>query len=105
MSDDAFISRLPSTLRKIAEMCGLDNALKIGERFGGVNLYIPKPKALMRDIRNARIREEYDSGKYTISDLSRRHRLSIRMISYILKGPDEFSIQSRKKDPDAAKSK
>ncbi len=84
MADDKLIFRLPGALREIAEMCGLDNALKIGEKFGGSNLYIPKPNGLMRDIRNARIRNEYDSGKYTISALSRRHGLSSRMISYIL---------------------
>ncbi len=84
MSDDNLIGRLPETLREIAEMCGLENALKISKKFGGTRPYIPKLDDIMREIRDARIREEYDSGKYTIDRLAQKHGLCIRTISYIL---------------------
>lgn len=84
MSDDKLISRLPETLREIADLCGVENALKIAKKFGGTRPYIPKLDDITREVRDARIREEYDSGKYTIERLATRHRLCIRQISYIL---------------------
>ncbi|MDA8170296.1 MAG: hypothetical protein M0Z48_00505 [Nitrospiraceae bacterium] len=84
MSDDKLIARLPEVLRELAELCGVENALKIAKKFGGTRPYIPKLDDILREVRDARIREEYASGKYTIERMATRHGLCIRQISYIL---------------------
>ncbi len=78
------IARLPETLREIAELCGVENAFKIARKFGGTRPYIPKLDDITREIRDARIRADYDSGNFTAAQLARKHDLTERMIFYIL---------------------
>jgi Mor family transcriptional regulator len=87
--DRALIDRLPGDVRKIAELCGLDTALLICREFGGTRPYIPKLDDLYREVRDAKIRADYDAGGVTVAMLARRYKLSERQIFNILGCPPE----------------
>jgi len=86
MRDDTkSVEKLPGDLRRIAEVTDLATAIIIAENFGGAPLMIPKCSDLIREIRNKKIREDYDSGKHTIRELVWKYRLDERTIRRILK--------------------
>ena len=84
MSEDKLIERLPGTLKRIAEECGLDAALKIAKLFGGTHPFIPKLDAFYREGRNQRIRVQYEAGGVTAAQLALQHGLTERQIFTIL---------------------
>lgn len=83
MNENKILEKLPCDIRRIAEIAGIDAALKIAKEFGGAYLYIPKLDGLYREIRDASIREEYDNGK-PVRELARKHDLTDRQIYNIL---------------------
>ena len=44
----------------LAELIGLDIFANLVQVFGGTNIYIPKPEAFGRSVRNEKIRQEYN---------------------------------------------
>lgn len=78
------MNRLPGDLKDVAELIGLDNTMALVERFGGTYIKVPKCDALIREIRDNKIRELYDSGNYDIRGLALRFKLTDRRISDIL---------------------
>lgn len=80
-----FIEELGGDLRRIAEIVGLEAAIKIGRAFRGTYLYIRGVDGLLRLIRDMNIRRDYDDG-IDIRRLSRRYTLSERQIRNILGG-------------------
>lgn len=89
MPDEIKIDSLPGDLKKVAALIGLDHTMKLVEHFGGGALMIPKCSSLYREIRNKKIRELYDSGGHSISQLARRFDLTPRQVSTVLSGTDE----------------
>lgn len=87
-SDAELIARLPGDLRRIADVVGLHPALEIARELGGVPLYIPKLDDLYREVRDAKIRAEYDGGETIAKDIALKYRLTERQIFTIL-GRDE----------------
>lgn len=83
-SDPRIIERLPGDLRVLAEICGIEAALKIADRFQGTYIYIPRLDGLKREIRDQAIRDEYDKGETTAKALALKYDLSIRRIFDIL---------------------
>jgi Mor family transcriptional regulator len=77
------MSRLSGELKRFAELIGIENTLLIAREFGGAYLYIPKLDGLAREIRDASIRCDFDSGR-TVRELARRHNLTERHIYTIL---------------------
>lgn len=83
------INKLPGDLQEIAEIIGLENMMKLVEQFGGTYIKIPKCEGVIRQIRDNKIRELYDTDKYTIRDLALKFKLTDRRISDILSKIDE----------------
>jgi Mor family transcriptional regulator len=79
----SFIEELPGDLRKIAEVAGLDAALKIGRAFRGTHLYIRGLDPFLRIVRDEKIRRDYGKGG-TPRVLSARYGLTTRQIRRIL---------------------
>ncbi|MDO4720726.1 MAG: Mor transcription activator family protein [Peptostreptococcaceae bacterium] len=50
--------------RRLAEIVGIENYIKIVEQFGGLALYIPKRDTLLRKIRNHEIRSKFNGTNY-----------------------------------------
>lgn len=94
-NDDAILKRLNGDFKRVAELIGVDNALKLSSEFGGLWISIPKLDSLRKEVRNASIREDYDraaEGNKTsiVRHLAKKHNLTGRQIYNILGiQPDE----------------
>lgn len=68
--------------RQLAELIGIDNFARLVQVFGGTNIYIPKPEAFGRGIRNEKIRQEYNGNN--IKALAAKYGLTEIWIRSIL---------------------
>jgi len=88
-NNEAIMSRLNGDFRRVAEIVGVENALRIASEFGGLWVSIPKLDSLHREIRDRSIREAYDNAQktqktHTVRNLARTHNLTSRQIYNIL---------------------
>ena len=60
-----------ATMLDLAELLGTENMLTLVESYSGMIIYVPKLDSLLRNIRDRRIRQEYDGTKAG-SNASRR---------------------------------
>lgn len=67
----------------LVKACGLADATKLVETFGGTRIYVPKLYALERAIRNKAIIEKYSAGA-KVKDLAREYDLTQRAIEMVL---------------------
>lgn len=77
---------LPGDLRRIAEVAGLEAALRIARAFRGTYLYVPGLDEFEKQLRDERIRKDYDQGK-SVRKLSLQYGVTERAIWKILKKP------------------
>ncbi|MDD2468447.1 MAG: Mor transcription activator family protein [Desulfobulbus sp.] len=78
------MEHLAGSLKKIAEVIGVEKTVALSKILGGRWFYICGIDSLEREIRNRRIRDEYDCGGVTAVDLARKFGLSQSMIQKIL---------------------
>jgi len=83
---DTIFQELPGDLKKIAEVAGIEAAVKIAVAFRGTYLYIHALDSLKRILRDEEIRREYGQGS-KVRDLSLRFGLTERQIKRILGEP------------------
>ena len=81
--------KFPGDLRRIAEVAGVEAAIKIGMSFKGTNLYIGARVEMIRELRDSKIREEFDRG-ISVKRLSIKYKLSERQIRKVLCGVDDI---------------
>ncbi len=73
---------LPEGLyRDIAEAIGPENFVKLAEIIGGATVYIPKADSLVRPVRDARIKDEFNG--YNHLDLAKRYNVTERWVRQI----------------------
>lgn len=95
--EDTLLRYLHGDLRRIAEVAGVEAAVRISLALGGNVVYVPALGDLQRLVRDERIRKEYRGGK-TVRALSRRFGLTERSIWRVLNkpgpklGPDLVSL-------------
>lgn len=77
------IESLPGDLKQIAQVAGLEAAIRIARAFRGTYLYVPGLDELMKQIRDEKIRKEYDEGSGT-KGLAAKYGVSQRHIRRIL---------------------
>lgn len=87
-SQEDIAERLPGDLKEVAGLIGIEPTMLLVERYGGTYIHVPKCDDLLREVRNRKIRELYDLGKYDIRALAIKFRLTDRRISDILTGTD-----------------
>lgn len=75
---------LNGDMRRVAELIGVGNALKLAQRFDGISLRIYGWKTWRRSWRDQCIRRDYDTGRYSGTDLARKYGLQERQIWNIL---------------------
>ena len=81
--EETRLEDLHPTYRKIASVIGVENAVKLGRLFGGLDVYFPKVDALIsRKAKHRMIFEEFDGRNY--ADLARKHGLSETWIRKII---------------------
>lgn len=72
-------------LERLKELLGEENyALVLGE-LAGATVYFPENHAWQdKEMRNARLKEDFYSGNYEISDLAKKYDLSISRVYKIV---------------------
>lgn len=70
----------------LAELIGLDNFAKLVQVFGGTNIYIPKPEAFSRVLRNEKIRQEYNGRNVKI--IANKYGLTERQVYNLVDNPN-----------------
>lgn len=80
---NGIIKRMSGDLRRIAEVAGVEAAIKIGRAFRGTYLYIRGVDDFVRTVRDTEIREFHSAGT-GVRRLSHRYRLTERQIRNIL---------------------
>ncbi len=69
--------------QEIAKTIGMEAALKLFARFGGVPVYMPKISIIRARARAEQIRTEFKNGEST-RDLAKRYHVSMRMIERVI---------------------
>ena len=81
---DLTLDMLPEGIyRDIAEAIGIKNFYTLTEVVGGATIYLPKPESVIRPVRDARIREEFNG--YNHPDLARKYRVTERWGSSVVR--------------------
>lgn len=75
------IEQIPEPYREIAAAIGVENLLRLAEIKGGATIYVPKPEAVVRPARDARLKEEFTGYNHT--ELARKYQLSERWVREI----------------------
>ncbi len=78
LSKSLTVEMLPENYREIAEAIGAENFVKLAEVVGGSTLYIPKPESLVRPVRDAQIKEEFNG--YNHLELAKRYGVTERWV-------------------------
>lgn len=68
--------------REIAQILGIESYIKLVEHFGGTSIYILKKDSLIKDIRDNKIRDEFNGCNYVY--LAKRYNLTENTIRYIV---------------------
>lgn len=79
------VKELPGELKKIAEVIGVANTIKLAQEFRGCKIYIHNIDYLLRKIRDLQIRKAAEEGN-TVANLARKFKLSTRQVAIVLKG-------------------
>jgi Mor family transcriptional regulator len=93
-TDENIIEMLPGELRKIAEVVGLEAAVRIAQTFRGSFLYVPGLDDMMRMARDAMIKRDYDTG-ISARELAKKHRITERQIRKIVSTPGKDNLPGR----------
>ncbi|MRR15682.1 MAG: hypothetical protein EG826_04405 [Deltaproteobacteria bacterium] len=76
------IDELPDSYQPVAEIVGIENALKLAQHLGGLSYYYPRLDSLLRDKRDAQIRAEFTGCNHR--DLARKYKLTESWIREIV---------------------
>lgn len=88
---------LPEPLATIAEVVGVEKAIVLVDKFGGERIYIPCLSTLRRQVRDRKIKKEFNG--YNLRTLARKHRLSTQRVKQIVK-----DIKPKRKNSQATQS-
>ena len=86
------LEQLPSPYPGIAEAIGLENTLKLAILVQGTGVYFPKLDSALAEIRNQRIRAEFDG--YNQKTLAIKYGITERWV-YEIVGREEDESQVR----------
>ena len=76
------IDDLPDSYQPVAEIVGVEGALRLASHLGGLSFYYPRLDSLLRDRRDAQIRAEFTGGNHR--DLARKYQLTESWIREIV---------------------
>jgi Mor family transcriptional regulator len=79
------MKQLPGVLGKMADVIGNDAALKLGERYAGMEIKFPSRKTLDQPTRDERIMEDFIGCGMSVSEIARKHNLTKRRIYQVIK--------------------
>ena len=80
--DNVTIESLDGEQREIAECVGIDGYRKLVENFGGTSVYIQKSDKTAKNLRDEKIKAQFNGGNYKA--LARKFNLSESAVRKIL---------------------
>lgn len=80
------ISAFPVEEKVIINEIGIKAYMDLIEAFGGKVVYLPQKQSILRPIRNARIRQDYQNGNLSVSAIADKYGLTCSTITNICKG-------------------
>jgi len=82
LSKELTAEMIPEGLyRKIADAIGAKSFFALAEAIGGTTVYIPKAESLVRPIRDARIKEEFNG--YNHHELAKKYDVTVRWVQQL----------------------
>lgn len=81
---DIKIEILPDAYQRIARVIGIENTIRMAEVVQGVGFYFPKLDTVLAEIRNKRIREEFNGSNH--KKLAIKYGVTERWVYDILAG-------------------
>ncbi|SHI87624.1 Mor transcription activator family protein [Lutispora thermophila] len=73
------LEQIPEGLyREIAEAIGVGNFVKLTQLVGGSTIYLPKTESIVRPVRDAKIREEFNG--YNHMELAKKYDVTERWV-------------------------
>lgn len=78
------LNDFPSEYREVAQVIGIDPALKLIQKFSGIQIYIPRYDTVIRPVRDRAIRAEFDGTNF--KRLAVRYGLSESHTRQIIRG-------------------
>ncbi len=76
------VEELPESYQPVAEIVGVEGALRLAQHLGGLSFYYPRLDSLLRDKRDAQIRAEFTGCNHR--DLARKYKLTESWIREIV---------------------
>jgi len=85
--DEITIEDLPEKFRDVAELLGMENAMKLVDFCGGDHVYVPKRNMILKPSKYRDIYDEYKSCKDTdgYRRLSQKYDLTVNRIREIVR--------------------
>lgn len=77
---------LPNPYSEISKMIGLDNTLKLVEKYQGTAIYLPKLDITLRKIRDKKIKDEFNGSNHR--ELAHKYGLTEVWIRQIIAEPE-----------------
>lgn len=81
LAKELTLDTLPEAYRPLAEAIGVVALVALVEHAGGTTIYIPKEEGLLKALREARIKAEFNG--YNILALARQYNVSERWVRYL----------------------
>ncbi|ADY54895.1 Mor transcription activator domain protein [Syntrophobotulus glycolicus DSM 8271] len=79
LAKELTLEQIPEGLyREIAEAIGVENLVKLTQLVGGSTIYLPKTESVVRPVRDARIREEFNG--YNHMELAKKYDVTERWV-------------------------
>ena len=86
LSKELTVEMLPDNQwKQVAEEIGIENFCKMLKIVGGATLYIPQLDNILRPVRDARIKAEFNGWNYL--ELARKYSITDRLVRSFIKGP------------------
>lgn len=79
---DMTVDCLPESYQPVAQIVGIENALKLSRHLGGLYFYYPQIDSLLRAKRDERIRNEFNGTNHR--ELARKYNLTESWIRIIV---------------------
>ena len=95
------IDCLPESYQTVAQIVGMENALKLSQHLGGTCFYYPQIDTLLRAKRDERIRKEFNGANHR--ELARKYNLTESWIRSIVQRQQAYEQSDMFGGSEAAK--
>ena len=73
---------LPPAYRDLSKLIGIENTFVVAKHYQGTGLYLPKLDGVLADLRNKKIKREFNGGNY--KELAIKYGLTERWVREIV---------------------